>query len=81
MDVAQASTLLAEDKKSGIYHIGSTDFMIRVQLVDKVLSYLPDHKCTVEGAWTKDLGQAAARPLMSGNISEKFIREYPDYKF
>lgn len=81
MDVAKASTLLAEDKKSGIYHIGGTDFMNRVQLADKVLSYLPNHKCTVEGAWTKDLGQLAARPLMSGHISAKFLGEYPDYKF
>ena len=81
MDVAKASTLLAVDKKSGVYHIGGTDFMNRVQLADKVLGYLPNHKCTVEGAWTKDLGQAAARPLMSGHISAKFIREYPDYKF
>lgn len=55
--------------------------MNRVQLADKVLNYLPNHKCTVEGAWTKDLGQLAARPLMSGHVSAKFLGEYPDYKF
>ncbi|MBD3637573.1 MAG: SDR family oxidoreductase [Crocinitomicaceae bacterium] len=81
MDVAGAAVLLAEDKKSGIYHIGSTDFMNRVQLAHKVLSYLPNHKCTVIGKNTNELGQAAARPLMSGHISEKFLSEYPDYRF
>ena len=81
MDIAQAATLLAEDNKSGIYHIGSTDFMNRVQLADKVLSYLPNHKCTVLGEFTKNLKQAAPRPLMSGHISAKFLSEYPDYQF
>ena len=81
MDVAKTSTILAVDGKSGIYHIGSTDFMNRVQLADKVLSYLPKHRCTVIGEWTKNLGQAAARPLMSGHISSKFLSEYPTYKF
>jgi dTDP-4-dehydrorhamnose reductase len=81
MDVAKTSTLLAEDGKSGIYHIGGTDFMNRVQLADKVLSYLPNHKCTVLGERTSNLNQAAARPLMSGHISSKFIQEYPNYKF
>ena len=81
MDVARAATLLAVDRKSGIYHLGSTDFMNRVQLADKVLSYLPGHRCTVIGELTENLGQNAARPLMSGLISAKFLEEYPDFKF
>jgi len=81
MDVAQTATLLAKDNKSGIYHIAGTDFMNRVQLADKVLSYLPGHKCTVQGELTKNLKQAAARPLMSGHIAAKFLSEYPDYQF
>ena len=81
MDVAKTGTLLATDNKSGIYHIGSTDFMNRAQLAHKVLSYLPNHKCTVNGELTKNLGQAALRPLMSGNLSAKFLEEYPNYNF
>ncbi|MFY0643129.1 MAG: SDR family oxidoreductase [Bacteroidia bacterium] len=80
-DVARVGTQLAVDHKSGIYHVGSTDFMNRIQLAKKVLSYLPGHKCTVGGVLTKDLGQKAARPLLSGHISSKFLNEYPDFQF
>ncbi len=80
-DVARVGTLLAKDKKSGIYHVGSTDFMNRLQLANKVLDYLPGHKCSMSGVLTKDLNQAAARPLLSGHISYKLLNEYPDFRF
>ena len=80
-DVARVGVQLAVDRKSGIYHVGSTDFMNRIQLANKVLSYLPGHKCSMSGVLTKDLGQKAARPLLSGHISAKFLSEYPDFDF
>lgn len=80
-DVARVGTLLAKDHKSGIYHVGSTDFMNRIQLANKVLSYLPGHKCTITGVLTKELNQAAARPLLSGHIAAKFLEEYPYFTF
>lgn len=80
-DVARVGTVLATDNKSGIYHVGSTDFMNRIQLAMKVLSYYPGHKCTISGVLTKDLNQRAARPLLSGHISAKFLNEYPDFQY
>lgn len=80
-DVARVGTVLATDNKSGIYHVGSTDFMNRIQLAMKVLSYYPGHKCTISGVLTKDLNQRAARPLLSGHISAKFLNEYSDFQY
>lgn len=80
-DVARVAVMLAEDHKSGIYHVGSTDFMNRIQLAKKVLDYYPQHKCTVNGILTKELGQKAARPLIGGFVSAKLLNEYPDFQF
>lgn len=80
-DVARVGVLLASDNRSGVYHVGSTDFMNRIQLAKKVLSYYPENKCTVGGVLTKDLNQKAARPLNGGFVTAKFLNEYPDFEF
>lgn len=80
-DVARVGVLLSEDRKSGIYHVGSTDFMNRIQLAQKVLSYFPNHKCSLEPIITSELNQAAKRPLMSGHISKRLLNEYPHFQF
>jgi hypothetical protein len=35
----------------------------------------------MSGVLTKDLNQAAARPLLSGHISYKLLNEYPNFRF
>ncbi|MBL4752813.1 MAG: SDR family oxidoreductase [Flavobacteriales bacterium] len=80
-DVAKALYLLARDGKSGIYNIASKDFFNRVELVEKILSFFPDHKITFESITTAELGQPAPRPLMGGLKTDKFMGEYPDFVF
>lgn len=80
-DVARVGVLLANDNKSGVYHVGSTDFVNRIQLTNKVLNYLPDHKCKLNAVTTESLNAAAERPLMSGHISKRLLAEYPDFEF
>jgi len=80
-DIARALFLLLNDKKSGIYHIGGSDYMNRVTLALKVLNYFPDAVYDLEALPTADLNQAARRPLLGGFISLKFMSEYPDFLF
>ena len=80
-DVARVIHTLCDDDKRGIYHIGSTDYLNRVQLAERVLSYLEDHQCTVIPKPTSALGQKAARPLNGGLAATKFLSEYPDFVF
>jgi len=80
-DVAKALFLLARDGKSGIYNIASYDFLNRVELVEKVLSFFPRNKITFKSVTTVELGQPAARPLMGGLKTDKFMGEYPDFVF
>lgn len=80
-DIARAMFLLLRDSKSGVYHIGSTDFMNRVQLALRVLQYFPDVAYDLFPTSTEALGQPARRPLIGGFITLKFCSEYPDFVF
>lgn len=80
-DVARAIYKLFSNKKSGIFHIASTDFVNRVELALKVLSYFPGVKAEIKGVLTQELGQAAARPLSGGLLATKFLAEFPDFRF
>ena len=80
-DVARAIYELLSNNKSGIYHIASTDFMNRVQLAQKVLSYFPEAKANINGIVTSELKQAADRPLTGGLLALKFLSEFPDFRF
>ena len=80
-DVARAAEKLLSNGKTGVYHLGSTDYMNRVQLAQKVLSYMPGHKATIIPVSTEKLGQPAPRPLQGGLKPEKFLREFPDFAF
>jgi dTDP-4-dehydrorhamnose reductase len=80
-DIARALYLLLRDDKLGIYHIGGTDYMNRVSLALKVLSYFPHASCEVTALKTIDMNQAAPRPLLGGFVPFKFMTEYPDFLF
>jgi len=80
-DIARAMFVLLRDGKRGIYHIGSTDYMNRVQLAQCVLSYFPGAAYEMQPISTAEMKQPAARPLLGGFISAKFNSEYPEFNF
>ena len=81
MDIARAMFLLLKDGKSGIYHIGGTDYMNRVELALRVLQYFPNAEYELIPLDTASLNQPAARPLLGGFVKMKFSSEYPDFLF
>ncbi len=78
-DIARALFLLCKENKTGIYHIGSTDYMNRVSLALRVLKYFPAAKFNLASISTLQLQQAALRPLKGGFIAERFNQEFPDF--
>jgi len=80
-DIARAMFVLLRDNKNGIYHIGSTDYMNRVELALRVLSYFPNAEYDLIPLDTKTLNQPANRPLLGGFVKNKFSNEYPDFLF
>ncbi len=80
-DIAGAMYLLLRDRKAGIYHIGGSDFMNRVELAQRVLSYYPNAAYDLIPVSTEAMNQPAARPLIGGFVKMKFAREYPEYLF
>jgi dTDP-4-dehydrorhamnose reductase len=80
-DIARAMLVLLEDGKSGIYHIGGSDYMNRVELAQRVLSYYPAATYDLIPTDTASLNQPAARPLLGGFVKLKFASEYPTFLF
>lgn len=81
LDIARAMYLLLRDGKSGIYHIGGTDYMNRIELALRVLKYFPDASYELIPVDTYTLNQPAPRPLLGGFIHQKFSAEYPEFLF
>src|SRR6202044_4283039 len=81
-DIARAMFYLLNDKKTGIYHLASTDYMNRVELATRILSYFPRAQCTnIESVDSGTLKQSAKRPLLGGLLKAKFTSEYPTFVF
>jgi len=80
-DIARAMFVLLRDNKIGIYHIGGSDFMNRVELALRVLQYFPKAEYDLIPIDTASLNQPAARPLIGGFVKAKFSSEYPDFLF
>lgn len=80
-DIARVMFVLLRDNKSGIYHVGSTDYMNRVELAMRVLKYFPGAEYDLIPMSTKELNQPAARPLLGGFVTLKFSSEYPEFMF
>ncbi len=81
LDIARAMFVLLHDNKKGIYHIGSTDYMNRIELALRVLQYFPKAEYDLVPMNTAQLQQPAARPLIGGFIRSKFSSEYPVFLF
>ncbi|MBS1688211.1 MAG: SDR family oxidoreductase [Bacteroidetes bacterium] len=80
-DIARAMFVLLRDNKNGIYHIGGSDFMNRVELALRVLEYFPNAEYELIPIDTAALNQPATRPLIGGFVKAKFSSEYPDFLF
>ncbi len=80
-DIARAMFVLLRDGKKGIYHIGGSDYMNRVELALRVISYFPGAAYDLVPVSTAELQQPAARPLLGGFVKLKFASEYPDFLF
>ncbi len=80
-DIARAMFVLLKDNKTGIYHIGSTDYLNRVELALRVLQYFPGAEYDLLPMTTAELDQPAARPLLGGFVKMKFSNEYPEFLF
>ena len=80
-DIARAMFVLLRDGKKGVYNIGGTDYMNRVELALRVLSYFPTADYDLIPVSTAELNQPAARPLLGGFVKAKFSSEYPEFLF
>lgn len=77
--VAKALYLLIKDDKTGLYHLGSTDYLNRYQLATMVTNFFPSSGFSLKGLTTEELNQKAPRPLFGGFNSHKFCSEYPEF--
>ncbi len=80
-DIARAMYVLLRDNKEGVYNIGGTDYLNRVELALRVLSYFPAAEYDLIPISTADMKQPAARPLLGGFVKVKFSNEYPEFLF
>ncbi|MBN2781027.1 MAG: sugar nucleotide-binding protein, partial [Candidatus Marinimicrobia bacterium] len=80
-DVGALICAMIRDNKTGIYHLASDEYLSRVELAEKVLSYFPATPLRIEAVLTRDLGQAAPRPLRGGLKTAKIRSEYPGFTF
>jgi dTDP-4-dehydrorhamnose reductase len=80
-DIARAMFVLLRDNKGGVYNIGGTDYVNRVELALRVLSYFPNAEYDLIPVSTEELKQPAARPLLGGFVKMKFSNEYPEFLF
>jgi dTDP-4-dehydrorhamnose reductase len=80
-DIARAMYVLLRDHKDGIYHMAGTDYLNRVELALRVLSYFPEAEYDLFPMSTAQLNQPAARPLLGGFVKMKFSNEYPEFLF
>ncbi len=80
-DVARAIFQLVANKATGLYHFASTDYLNRVQLAERVISYFGHEQVILKAVITAQLNQAAERPLIGGMSAVKFNEEFPDFRW
>lgn len=79
-DIARAVELLLIDNKKGIYHLSSTDFLSRVDIVD-MYNQIAKEKINYRITSENNNNQLAKRPKFGGLINYKFKSEYPNFQF
>ncbi len=80
-DIARAMFLLIRDRRKGLFHIGGTDYMNRVELALRVLKAFPHAEYELVPVSTAELAQPAKRPLLGGFLHKKFSDLYPQFLF
>lgn len=80
-DIARSLKLLIQNQNKGIYHISSTDYLSRIQLINAITRYFPDNKVVIKARKTGEMASLAPRPLFGGLLASKFHQEYPDFSF
>ena len=80
-DIAKATHVLLKNNKKGIYHLGSTDYYSRGQILTRIKTYFPNVEMNINYLSTQEMKQKAQRPLNGGLITSKFLKEFPNYKF
>ncbi len=70
-DLIQAISKIIEFGRTGIFNIGGREFLSRHEFTNIIAGYFNLDKTLIEPILTKDLNQAARRPLKSGLITLK----------
>ena len=74
-DLAEACLLAVEKKAKGIYHVSGKDYMSIVDLVRKVADYWVLDQSIISEISSESLNQTAKRPVRTGFVLDKTIRE------
>jgi dTDP-4-dehydrorhamnose reductase len=70
-DLVQAISKVIEFRKYGVYNIGGREFLSRYEFTEIIADYFNLDKSLITSIKTKELNQAARRPLKSGLITLK----------
>lgn len=70
-DLVQAISKVIEFRKHGVYNIGGREFLSRYEFTEVIADYFRLDKSLITPIKTKELDQAARRPLKSGLITLK----------
>lgn len=81
LDIARATKELLDHAKTGIYHLGSTDYLNRYQLADRVLHKFGYPTAGLRSVTTASMAMVAPRPLNGGLLAHKFLHEFPAFRF
>lgn len=74
-DLAEACLLAVEKEAQGIYHISGKDYMSIADLVRKVADYWSLDKSIITEISSASLNQTAKRPVKTGFVLDKAIRD------
>jgi len=80
-DVARAIYLLLSENKKGLYHFAGTDYLNRVQLAQRVITYFGHEQVTLIPVTTKQLAPPAERPLLGGMSAQLFNSDFPHFRW
>lgn len=80
-DIAIITSMLINDSKNGLYHLGGLEYLNRYQLAKLVLDKLQYSKSNLKSISTTEINPPAKRPLRGGLLSFKLTREYPQLTF
>lgn len=80
-DIARAIDAAIKRKLIGIYHLASTDYMSRYQLMERIVKWFPNKVFDIEELDTDKIDQIAKRPRFGGLLAQKFLMSVPGFQF